>query len=187
MVSDSLCFRLYKTVFPRIPRPPPDYMKALDKNDRLNVSQRKNKQPRGFRSPHRQCDDFCATFFFCLFPGTSSLHTSWGGGDHCGFIRVKPRLRSGHECKNVCFYMWTSSHFVRFLCQERVTISVVMMYLLKLDTSPQVRCSCMFSSLFCFFHVVLHFIILFKYNRNKNGVDLLRLGNKCACFFKIFI
>ncbi|TNM98037.1 hypothetical protein fugu_014283 [Takifugu bimaculatus] len=28
--------RLYKTVFPRIPRPPPDYMKALDKNDRLN-------------------------------------------------------------------------------------------------------------------------------------------------------
>ncbi|TWW72923.1 hypothetical protein D4764_15G0003170 [Takifugu flavidus] len=33
---NSLCFRLYKTVFPRIPRPPPDYMKALDKNDRLN-------------------------------------------------------------------------------------------------------------------------------------------------------
>lgn len=109
-------------------------MKALDKNDRLCVSQRKSKQPRGFRSPHRQFDDVRALSFLVLFPGLSSLRTGWGGGDHCGFVRVKPcdiaEQRSGHGCKNVWFDMWFSSHFVRFSCQERLTITAVMMCLL---------------------------------------------------------
>lgn len=46
----------------------------------------------------------------------------------------------------------------------------------------------MFSSLFCSFHIVLHsVIILFKCNRNKNGVDVLRHGNKCACLSKFYL
>lgn len=57
MVRD-LVFRVCKTLFPPIPRPPPKYMYFLEKNDGLNVSQKKKSHQCAFRSPHCAAEAF---------------------------------------------------------------------------------------------------------------------------------
>lgn len=176
MVSDSLCFQAVQNRLSSHPSPSTRLHECA--GQKLQVERKSEKEQTTTRLPLTTSAIWrllCA-FFLVLFPGRSSLHTSGGGGgDHCGFIRVKPRdirePRSGHECKNEWFYVWILSHFVHFSCQECVTISAVMMDLLACSQAFSVSSTLRFV------------IILFKYNKNKNGIDLLRRGNKCACFF----
>lgn len=52
LIVPDVVFRVCKTIFPPIPRPPPKYLYFLEKNDGLNVSRRKNSHQCAFRSPY---------------------------------------------------------------------------------------------------------------------------------------
>lgn len=153
LLHTLLCFQAVQNCFSSDSLPSTQVHEFLGKKQQVKRKYRTNNNAPSARHTY---ETFCVPVFFSEL---SSLHSSWRWGDRCGDIR---ELNSGHESKHVIlgFVFFV---FFRFLCQERVTTSVVMMYLHELASSQQMRCVWIFSKVnSSFFRCFLKLIFVKK-------------------------